>query len=325
MGTHFNTVNQWLRDSLERADFSARALSRQLDIDPCQVSRWLNEREKVPRYHVFEIATILSPREVEYAFHLKDCEEQEEQLSEIAFDFSAEDQGLTDFVLSRMHRKLGSALDQELDATPRHHARLGVRFLSAAKFALRSAILLREHPDEEFVSALNIQRHIQYPYNHFVGLLLEMGQDQDCLAQRRPILLDFREGALRSLRRTAFPSGSRSFELEMFVEHHSCHLLARHGDQRDRERVARQLTRDQGSRSPMERRLILAGLSLAGYSDFSAQYVDELRASEQLRSANITFDAVHYGDLLLSDVGRSSLPMDPPKRASEHVLRHIAN
>jgi len=325
MSQLFNTPNQWLRDSLERADFSANALSRQLNLSAPQISRWVNDREKIPSHHLREIAVILFPQDKEYVDNLKACEEHEEQLYKTAKIFSCEEPGLADFIVLRMQEKLATVLTGELEATPRHHAMLGVRFLIAAQFAIRCAIALRESPLDALVTPENIQRHIQYPYNHFLGLLIDLGKDPQCLPLWRPPLLEFRQKAVRSLRQIARVADAPSDAHSLFIRHHAYHLLARHGDKSDMESISNRLRKDQLSLAPMERRLSLAGLSLAGHADVSAKYLEEIRSSDQMRVTNILFDAIHYGDISLDSAHASGLPRSAPLSATAHVMRHIVN
>jgi len=141
----------------------------------------------------------------------------------------------------------------------------------------------------------------------------------------RPPLLEFRQKAVRSLRQIARVADAPSDAHSLFIRHHAYHLLARHGDKSDMESISNRLRKDQLSLAPMERRLSLAGLSLAGHADVSAKYLEEIRSSDQMRVTNILFDAIHYGDISLDSAHASGLPRSAPLSATAHVMRHIVN
>lgn len=318
----FNSPNQWLRDALQRAQFSAHSIARQLRIDAAQVSRWLNEKERVPCHHLSELAEILCSRDLSYVVKLKTCEELEEQLNKAIRALAGDEEQIIPFLVSRVANKLAAVLDQEIDTTPEEHASLGIRFLTAAQFAVRCATTLRDFPNQPLVNTENIHRHIKYPYNHFTGLLLELSKDPDCPSQWLPLLENFRESALRSLRRTSKPDNDSS-RADVFIRYHSRHLLARHGERSDQDSIRRILKQPMDG-DPMARRLEFSGLSLAGTDqEIGHRYLHEVCQHDAMRLANIAFDAIHYDCMSLDDQSNFPRCVVSLKPVVKHVLRHI--
>lgn len=113
--------------------------------------------------------------------------------------------------------------------------------------------------------------------------------------------------------------------LQIFVKHHSTHLLARHGELSDQEHIKRLLTQSRlPSTDALLRHVVYAGLALTGrHPDIVREYLRELKRDDSLRAMNIAFNAIHYGDV---DIESHTLPqvgLRAPRSAITHVLRHI--
>jgi len=320
MEAPFNSPNQWLRDALQDKRLSTSGVARQLCLSAPQLSHWVNGQERIPRHHLLELAELLDPQDGIYVGQLKDCEDFLDQLHKAAQNFAADDQGLATFVESRVCEKLHTLLSQELDSTPAELVSLGVRFLAAAHFCLRRAISLRDNPAQPLVGFENVRLHLRYPYNHFLGLLIDLPTHPACQAQWHVVLSVFRQDALRSLRESSRAPGDSS-SVSIFIRHHATHLLAQHGELVDQESVERIISHTQLSKDAMLHRLAYAGLSLTGrIPELAQRYLQELRRNEALRLANVRFDAIHYGDISLE---QDLVPAITIPNTVNHVLRHI--
>jgi hypothetical protein len=317
-----NSPNQWLREVMHRRRMPGRALVRQLCMDAGQVSRWLNGREKIPAYSLVEIAEMLAPDELDYVQRLKNYEELTGQLRETIRSLAAENDELALFIEARIQEKVHSLLEQDLDQTQFEQADLAVRCLAAAHFATRRMIDLRDDdPGKPFICSENIATHIRYPYNHFMGLLLDIVNDSRLLRNWREDMLPIRTTALTSMRRNVETAGESSTSA-LYVGHHATHLLAKHGDFGDQEYVRKKLHVPHLSLSAMSRRLAYAGLCLSGKgSDAAEQYLRQMTTDDNFREANLTFDALHYGDLAVNVIKDGV--KEPPPRTIKHILRHL--
>jgi hypothetical protein len=223
-----------------------------------------------------------------------------------------------------LQKKLHNLLDQQLVGTMAQRVALAVRLLSSAIFAVRRATALQIDSARPLVSAENITLHVRYPYNHFVGLLMELSQARSFDPRWSFVLCGFRDGALRSLRATA-RTNPRSVPGEAFIQDHSQHMLCRHGDAADRHAIKATIERGRHSADPMTRRLAYAGLSLADLDpQIAERYLTRVVEDEQLRLAKIAFDALHFGDIQLRDVDSDYVQLTaPPLKAIQHIVRHI--
>ncbi len=323
--SRFESPNTWLRKALRRKGVSANAAARHLSLSSSQLSHWVNEHEKIPRRHLWELAELLDLTDPEHALELKAWEEMTERLRDTARTACGDDEGLAELVLRSVYGKLDALLAQQAAVQPTDRVSSGVRFLLAAELALRGVALLND-PAQPFISRDNVLRHVRYPMNHFVGLLLDLGADPDVVRRHGPVLAEFRARALRSLRRTAADS-RRTSAGTAFVEDHSKHMLARHGDAADQERIKQTIVLGTAADDPMTRRLAYAGLALTQADpDVTQRYLRDVRHDDELRQANITFDAIHYGDIDLAhgDRIRGRLAA-APLNAIRHIARHVVN
>lgn len=329
-GRPFDTPNAWLEEAANRRKLGANWLSRQLCLDTTQVRHWLSSKEKIPRGHLAELAHLLAPDELHYAWRLKDCEELADQLSQNVGKLT--DPNHLDipaaYVEELFFDRMQILVDQECPSTPGHKAFLFFHYLSAAIFATRAAIRSFNAPYnsvDELVSHENIERHLAYPNNHFVGVLLDLNQNLSLQGQRCERVSSFRKTAIDGLRRQAKKEISNDIR-EEFSRHHSIHLLAKHGEEQDRDYIRNLVHNPRPSTDPMLRRLGFAGLLLIRPAqELHDQFTFELLHDSNLDSANLLFSVLHYGDISLDGLDLRSLHTARLSNTISHILRHLEN
>lgn len=285
------TPNKWLADRLKASGVSQNGLARSLNISPPQVNRWVNGSEKVPRTQLSDVARqIGSLDDLVLVQDLKNCEEMVEALT-AAIDGFAKTYHCDPTPLRHLVNSCVKALvEQERPVGIVAAAAVAFRFLNDAVFAVRSC-----RPCMSVVTRDTIRRHVQYPVNHFVGLLL--GPAPDGSPGKTTLRVpEFGEMALVRLREMVKNRAVKS-PSEKLARHHSIHLLARYGLPCDRDLIGEMVMAEARSLDPLETRLGFTGLMLSGAEGNVVEgFIHRLQRDDDLATANLRFDAMHYGD-----------------------------
>jgi len=309
---------EWLKQTIEEHGISLNGLAHKTFLEATQIQRWVSKREKIPRYHLAEIAQIISPQSLDYVLKLKNCEDfavqlhkQTVKLAKTLGDVNAIQ------IESSMTQKIDELLSQEVNLSRNERAEISAKYLTNAHFVVRTWLKV---PDEEaLVSPINVDRHLQYPNNHFAGLLLNVD----------PI----RQAGLMNLRKIIGYSelnnkqGKASTTL---AYHHATHLLALYGTPADRRDIEVLFQQKDTLADPLLNYLGLIaraiGLSMAGTDPSTLeQFIAIARTDKDLLSIFCMFDAIHYADVVINAQG------DIPalgaakgfKQAIPQILRHL--
>lgn len=290
-GGRLPTLNEWLADRLLACGMSQNGLARAISVDASQVNRWVKGTEELPRKHLGELARQIGClNDDSYLHALKDCEEREAELMAYARKFASSYGFSGSDVWQRLQQRVQTLVDQEHPANNRARAVVTGRYLNDAIYALRAC----SQPHLAVVTPDSVRRHVQYPVNHFVGLLLAYSVADD-LPGRFPED-PFRGPALARLRAMVKARATRS-PLVKLTRQHAIHLLARYGEPRDRAMVAEMLLTEVKSADPLDASLGFTGLMLSGKdSRIVEEFLRRLLTERDLATANLQFDAVHYGD-----------------------------
>jgi hypothetical protein len=324
----FESPSSWLGKTLRERGISNVVAARHVGVNPSDVSHWLNDGKPIPRGSLGELAELLCPDDLPYVDGLKTAEGLTDRvLNTVAQLCALNDckEKLSSFLLDRLQRKYEALYRQQVALSRADAVSGGIKLLMAADSALRAVIAVNlERLPPPLVTTVNVAIHLRFPYNHFFGLLLDLPSDQAFEPEWGAVITTFRDASLRSLRMTA-ATGLRGTPSEALLQDHSRHMLCRHGSGSDQETIRASILGDKTSADPMTRRLAYAGLSLRGRdSEISERYLYDLVRDDDLRLANLLFDAIHYGDVRLGEVGpRYELSSHPPLNALGHILRHI--
>jgi len=302
---------------------SRGALARRIGRSREEVQRWTSEREQIPRHHLAEIAVQLGcDSELDHVMQLKTGEELANrlvaQLKELARRAGCTVEQLKDNVF----RVIAARAADELTLTDTERATIYVHHLIDAQFVIR--LWLEAAVTGEFtgmIAPINIDRHLRYPSNHFFGLVLDLGGPLlpaghlGHLAELRLRTL----AGLRTLAESRPTDGS-----EELARHHAIHILARHGQADDRAIVHDIIADARSSTDPLATRLGYMGLIMnSGDPETIERYTAMLRRDPRLLRADLTFDAVHYGDAKLDRSGHLPETVSHFERSIGNILRHL--
>lgn len=316
------SASQWLDDALVARDMSQNRLARLLGVSAPQINRWVNASEKIPRLHLAEAARQLgSHADLAYVRAIKDCEESLDGLT-VAARKLGESLGIAAAGIPlTMVRKVDALVKQEQSACRLSSAEMAQRYLTDAAHALR--ICANAHV-ESLVSPMNINRHLQYPMNIFIGTVLSMSQTGEISIHDRARLEDFAEESLDGFRSTV-KDGNKKGMCEILARQHAIHLLARFGTKSDRGLIKDVVIREK-SVDPVTKRLGFTGLILSENNpDITDKFVWELLRDRDLMTSSLRFDAMHYGDELVKPTGFYSADATHFDNTLSQLVRHIVN
>jgi transcriptional regulator with XRE-family HTH domain len=308
------TPNEWLAQVVEERGISRRSLATMIGVEATRIQRWISGREPIPRYHLAEIARqIGSPGDEGYVLRLKDCEDLADQISKRAAELARHTRNMTGKQIEgAVLRRVGNLLSQETGVSLYGRAEVLTRHLVDAHFAMQSWLQTVEqdyNPRSPLFFPITVARHLQYPVNHFVGVLLDLDA--------------FREGGLINIHRLVEKEGVRN-QADQLVRQHAIHMLARHGSATDRDFIKEILQQESASQDLMMKRLGFVGLLLVESDpEVMGQFLAELERNPKLATVNTLFDAVHYGDIHVE--AKDGIPdaYSEFTRAIPHILRHL--
>lgn len=308
------TPNEWLAQAVEERGISRRGLAAMIGVEATRVQRWISDRESIPRHHLAEIARQIGlPGDEGYVLRLKDCEDFADRLSKQAAELASQTGNMTGEQIERaVLRRVGDLLSQETGLGRNGRVEVLARHLLDANFAMQSWLQTAEQdysPKSPLFSPINVVRHLRYPVNHFVGVLLDLDV--------------FREGGLTNVHKLVEKEGVRN-QAELLARQHAIHMLARHGNVTDRDFIKEILRQESASHDLMMKRLGFVGLLLVeGDPEIMGQFLAELQRDPKLATVNNLFDAVHYGDIRVEAKGGIPETASEFNRAIPHILRHL--
>ena len=290
-----------------------------------QVNRWTTEREKIPFKHIGDLALQIGvPGAVQYVEQLKYCqvyaERFYEEIHHLAIQLGTDHDALQATIISEVERL---ALQDQRIIPFLSLPQVLSNYILHASFAVRLAKEMIEVDFiEPIIAAHNIVRHLTYPVNRFVGLLINAALLMPMRRQDNG-LQNFRTQVLANLRKTV-GNGLAAGSSDNLLEMHAIHLLARYGEKNDAAYVE-QIVYDIGRvPDPLTRRLGYMGLVIAYGEERTEHFLHELSIDDNLAQADIVFDAVHYGDV---NINLQPIPQRPPRlrNAIFHNLKHISD
>jgi hypothetical protein len=312
------TPNEWVEGKLREQKMSNAALARIIGHDRTQVQRWINGREQIPRHHLAEIAIQLgSYTDLEYALKLKECEDSTDTLKRRIRELAR----VGRFDATHAERAVFTLLEQRTDAEEHDDKNI---YTSALMYNMAHAAFIFRLWQEAaasrdfsgIITSTNLKLHLQYPANHFLGLVLNLERDHG-------LMPEFREQCLRQIR-DLVRSEADDNPLRVSHRHHAIHVLGRFGTPDDREQVSGLLVESAASAEPVSIRLGYAGLTLqAGNEELVEKYLWLLQRNETLAAVDITFDAVHYGDSGLSRGFELPTSLRRTTRTVSNILRRL--
>jgi plasmid maintenance system antidote protein VapI len=312
------TPNEWVEAKLREQKMSNAALARIIGHDRTQVQRWINGREQIPRHHLTEIAIQLGTHtDLEYALQLKECEDSTDSLKRRIRELAR----VGHFDADDAERSVFSLLEQRTDAedhTDTHVYTSALMYnMAHASFIFRlwqEATASRDFSG--IITGSNQKLHLQYPANHFLGLVLNLERDHG-------LMPEFREQCLHRIRDLMKSQGNDN-PLQVSPRHHAIHILGRFGTADDRAQVSELLLESAESAEPVSTRLGYAGLTLqAGNESLVEKYLWLLQRNETLAVVDVTFDAVHYGDAGLSRGSELPTSLTQTTRTVSNILRRL--
>jgi transcriptional regulator with XRE-family HTH domain len=309
---------EWLKQTIEEHGISLNGLAHKTFLEATQIQRWVSGREKIPRYHLAEIAQIISPQSLDYVLKLKDCEDFAIQLHKQTVKLSKTLGNVNAAQIeSSITQKIDELLSQETNLSRNARAEISAKYLTNAHFIVRT--WLKVPNEEALVSPINVDRHLQYPNNHFAGLLLNLD----------PI----RQAGLMNLRKIISHNelnnkqGKASITL---AYHHATHLLALYGTPTDHRNIEVLLQQKDTLADPLLNYLGLIaraiGLSIAETDPSTLeQFIAMARADKDLLSIFCVFDAIHYSDVVINAQGNipSLGAAKGFRQAIPQILRHL--
>ncbi|MGH7158181.1 MAG: hypothetical protein ACREGD_03890 [Candidatus Saccharimonadales bacterium] len=315
--TGISTPNQWLESKLREAGISNSALARTIGRSRTEVQRWVNSREQIPKHQLAEIAAhIGTVKDLEYAMQLKECEDFADALERRLRDFCRTMKVDLDTVAPHVFDLLLAKTSEEKRSTDASYPSVLLYNMTRANFIFRTwtdAASARNY--NQLVSPDNIKVHLQYPSNHFFGLILHLDLPSDTAQAQREL-------AVRHIRHTA--EGRDLATPSELPSQHAIHMLARFGSQADQELVEDLLHRAAGSDDLLSIRLGYAGLiTSTGDADTTDKYVWLMSKDERLYAVDILFEAVHYGDITFDYNGEFPKQATKFNSALERVLQRF--
>jgi transcriptional regulator with XRE-family HTH domain len=318
----FPNPNQWLANLVKQRKISRRRLAELIGKTPTEVQRWISNREQIPRVHLAEIAMQLSPTDFDYVLRLKDCEDFADQLHRRIRQLTDHTEIGEQIEIAKLHH-LKALVSQEAYQESDVCVHTLAKYLTDAVFAVRLVHQMIEVSYlEPLLSPTNVTR-FQYPVNHFVGLLLDLGTMVSAENNESRWLVDLREGGLTNLRSIVKSNNGQDQALEA-VRQFSVHVLARHGTPSDRGYIKERIGGKNALVDPLMRRVGFTGLILGGGDPNTIErFLFELQHDNHLATVNLLFDAFHYGDISFD--ARGVFPRDVKKfsQTIPQILRHI--
>jgi hypothetical protein len=278
----------------------------------------VNSREQIPKHHLAEIAAQLgTPRDLEYAIKLKECEDfadsLRKRLRELARVGRCNPEVLESGTFDLLSRKTG----EEKAADNDELASLLLYNMTHASFVFRlwcQAATFRDF--DRILTPESMRLHVRYPANHFLGLALD-------LETAGGLMPEFRDQCLAHLRQLATIKGSGSTN-ELSRRDHAIHILARYGRPADEALVADIIQDAATSDEPFSVRLGYAGLMLrSGNEELVDKYVWLLQHDDRLAVADLSFDAVHYGDATLGQDQQMPVEVEHFDKSIANILRRL--
>ncbi|MEU7673589.1 toll/interleukin-1 receptor domain-containing protein [Micromonospora taraxaci] len=312
---------RWLKQTLEGQKMSRAGLARLIGRSREEVQRWTSERENVPRHHLAEAAVQLGAEEdLRYVLLLKDCEDVNVKLLGQVREFARRTGCSADGVgeaIVRLAR--GGTTDAGHGAI--EQANTYLRRLTDAQFVFRTLTEAATKGDvSQLLSNDNVHRHLRHPVNHFLGLGLDLAVQLP--AADVGILPEFRDGVLGHLRRLA--ESRPTVGPEELTRHHAVHMLGRHGATEDRALVQEVVESARRSADPLGIRLGYMGLIMrARDPEIVEQYLSLLARDRLLARADINFDAVHYGDIVLRQHNSLPVTIDKHDRLAASIMDRL--
>lgn len=318
MAASIPTPGEWLAGLLASAGMSHAALARKIGRSRAEVTRWTSGREQIPRSHLAEIADRFGPPgALDYVMRLKDCEDAQDQLlrwsSRLAKRLGTNRSDVGDTLLASADALATPNLVEPAAAQERF------RLLTTARFAVTQWSLFTESSDTDLFTPESIGRHLRYPVNHFMGILL-----LDSPGTSAPSLQITRVLGLANLRELV--NSSPVAEMVPLIRHHAIHMLARYGDEADRVTVQEMTIQGLNSDDRLSRKLAFSGLIMSQQadSDNADKFLFELARDSELAAVDLAFDATHYGDLALSAEGQLR-PLDSfAPMLIQNIAKHYA-
>lgn len=307
----------WLAETLETSGRSRSELARMIGRSREEVTRWSTGREQIPRIHLVEIASQLSPADLDYVLKLKDCEDAYDRVVRQAALLSRASRVDADDVVAHLVRAMDGAM-QSVHVDRSTEALEWVRNLSAAIFALRTwTDFIQSHGTRPLIDSGNIGRHLQYPVNLLVGTLLTGGGATAAEVTRTAGLVELRR----------LVDGTKETAAVPVIRQHALHLLARYGDAGDRDIVNGLLGENARSTDLLTRKLGYCGLMMS--PDVGQESADEfvyyLSQDDRLAKIDLAFDATHYGDLSLSRANEIQEPAGSFVGLATNIAKHYEN
>jgi len=318
MAASIPTPGEWLARLVASADMSHAALARKIGRSRAEVTRWTSGREQIPRMHLAEIADQFGPSgALDYVMRLKDCEDAEDLLvrwsSRLAKRLGTNRPDIGDTLLASVHALATPNLAKPAAAQERF------RLLTTARFAVTQWSLFAENNNTDLFAPESIGRHLRYPVNHFMGILL-----LDSPGTSAPSLQITRVLGLANLRELV--KSSPVAEMVPLIRHHAIHMLARYGDEADRGTVQEMTLQGLNSHDRLSRKLAFSGLIMSQQadSDNADKFLFELARDSELAAVDLAFDATHYGDLALNAEGQLR-PLDSfAPMLIQNIAKHYA-
>lgn len=338
----------WLRPALERRGVSQGAIARLLGIDKSVCGRYARGDEQIPRPYLARLIQELDPGAYDYVLCLKDCEDFADAVRRSAARFAlalqgdgafgrrpnaphrhdapeaAGDGSLANRLADALFANARAILDQEPTVSPAGRARAWRRLLTDA---VRATELVCQTVEAAYAVPLLPAATVpgfRFPLNHFVGRLLDLDELVSPGTPDAAAVVRFRDRVLGTLRGAVWDRHPPGGPMDILARQFSAHLLSRHGDEEDRDRVRASLLRGAADAAPLLRRLSYSGLVL-GHRDAEAadRYLWDLTRDRSLAAVNLLFNAFHYGDVAFR--GDRPPPSEVARfdRTVPHILRHL--
>lgn len=309
------TPARWLRDKFTGAGLSQKLVAEELGIGAPQLNRWLKEgagAEGVPSKYVPLLANALSLLPHERATFQTLCaiEDWTDALNSTASEKSFVKFGIPGRELSRIllsHVDRLSEIDFTQDASVGHE-NIYLDHISSCVAATKTVSYNVFSQSDALFSISNVRRHIKYPINYYMGILMMlddrqiMGGDKFSMALR-----------LAVQNASDFPHADKF--LGRLARQHARHMQSRYSPTPAPIAYPKKLA---NSDDIQDQRMVMFGLALSPHaSSQDWATLHDRYSDEQFQRAAALFDAAHYDNMHLSDDGWP----EKPDRIHRTVLR----
>lgn len=298
--TSLPRLADWLAGRLDARAMTQAAAARALLIDKPQFNRWINRKEVIPRHALTDIMRLIgTPEECAYAQQLKTFEETLDELGRDVRELAELLASDAESLQARLLTLAETLARQESGDAPEIPPALFTDFLADARFAVRMA-KAGLSANESLLSRDNIRRHLQYPLNRFIGLLLEDrgSSGSSPIRTAAPPLAQLWKQSLAAAAQVRRPSDP----WQDWMRQHAVHLLSRHGQPTD-------VRTWMASSDLALRRMAYFGQLLRSHDEALADaLIDALDRDDQFAKLALAFDALHYGDTGLPSDGKLQAP-----------------